>query len=67
MLHELFTFLNYENWSREIGCVEFASDCDLDNEISLNFHPGIGFKELHRIIHFIPIPNKNLYNKEKIK
>ena len=41
-----------ENWSREMGCVEFASGCDLDNEGSFNFHLGIGFKELHRIIHF---------------
>ena len=41
-----------ENWSREMGCVEFASSCDLDNEGSYNFHLGIGFKEVHRIIHF---------------
>jgi len=41
-----------EDWSREKGCVEFASSCDLDNEGSFAFHLGIGFKELHRIIHF---------------
>ena len=41
-----------EDWARENGCVEFASDCDLDNTGSLAFHLGIGFKELHRIIHF---------------
>ena len=40
------------DWSRNKGCVEFASDCDLDNAGSLAFHLGIGFKELHRIIHF---------------
>ena len=43
--------LNCENWSRENGCVEFASGCDLDNEDSLAFHLKIGFKEIHRIIH----------------
>ena len=41
-----------EDWSREKGCIEFASGCDLDNERSFDFHTGIGFKELHRIIHF---------------
>jgi len=41
-----------EDWSRGRLCVEFASNCDLDNEGSLNFHLGFGFKELHRIIHF---------------
>ena len=41
-----------EDWSRKKGCVEFTSNCDLDNEGSFAFHIGIGFKELHRLIHF---------------
>jgi aminoglycoside 6'-N-acetyltransferase I len=41
-----------EDWSRKKGCVEFTSNCDLDNEDSLAFHIGTGFKELHRLIHF---------------
>jgi len=41
-----------ENWSREKGCVEFASSCDLDNASSLAFHMKSGFRETHRIIHF---------------
>ena len=41
-----------EDWSRERACVEFASDCDLDNVGSLAFHLGTGFNELHRIVHF---------------
>ena len=41
-----------EDWSRKKGCTEFASGCDLDNERSFAFHIGVGFKELHRIIHF---------------
>lgn len=41
-----------EDWSRENSCIEFASNCDLDNEGSLAFHLKVGFKEMHRIIHF---------------
>ena len=41
-----------ENWSKEQGCREFASDCELDNRESLRFHLGLGFKEANRIICF---------------
>lgn len=41
-----------ENWAKEQGCKEFASDCELDNENSLEFHLGIGFTEANRIICF---------------
>ena len=41
-----------EDWARKKDCAEFASGCDLDNERSFAFHTGIGFKEIHRIIHF---------------
>lgn len=41
-----------ENWAKEKGCEEFASDCELSNEISLEFHLGIGFDEANRIICF---------------
>jgi len=41
-----------EDWSRERDCIEFASSCDLENEVSFAFHTGIGFREIHRIIHF---------------
>lgn len=41
-----------ENWAKEKGCVEFASDCELTNETSLKFHLGIGFDEANRIICF---------------
>ena len=30
-----------EKWTKEKGCIEFASDCELDNEESLHFHIGI--------------------------
>lgn len=41
-----------ENWAREQGCEEFASDCELTNEESLNFHRRLGFEEANRIICF---------------
>lgn len=45
--------LNYcEKWAKEKGCSEFASDCELDNEISRQFHKKLGFNEANRIICF---------------
>ena len=41
-----------EQWAREQGCTEFASDCELVNEDSLKFHLKMGFKEANRIICF---------------
>ena len=41
-----------ENWAREKGCSEFASDCELGNEKSLAFHLELGFEESNRIICF---------------
>ena len=41
-----------ENWAREKGCAEFASDCEFDNIDSYKFHLKIGFGEVNRIICF---------------
>ena len=41
-----------EEWAKEHGGTEFASDCELFNEESLRFHLRIGFKEENRIICF---------------
>lgn len=41
-----------ENWSKEQGCTEFASDCELTNTESLMFHLKLGFLEANRIICF---------------
>ena len=41
-----------EQWARDMGCIEFASDCELDNEMSLAFHLRMGFVEANRIICF---------------
>ena len=41
-----------EKWAKEKKCSEFASDCELDNNDSLNFHIAMGFEEANRIICF---------------
>ena len=41
-----------ESWAKEKGCTEFASDCELDNSQSLQFHLIVGFEEANRIICF---------------
>lgn len=41
-----------ETWAKQMGCAEFASDCELDNIGSLKFHMAMGFVEANRIICF---------------
>ena len=41
-----------EQWAREKGCSEFASDCELSNTDSLRFHLALGFTEANRVICF---------------
>jgi aminoglycoside 6'-N-acetyltransferase I len=41
-----------EMWAKDMGCTEFASDCELDNTNSLKFHMAMGFVEANRIICF---------------
>lgn len=41
-----------QQWAREQGCTEFASDCELDNEESYRFHMKVGFEEANRVICF---------------
>lgn len=41
-----------EMWAKEMGCSEFASDCELDNTTSFKFHMAMGFDEANRIICF---------------
>lgn len=41
-----------EEWAKGRGCVEFASDCELENTESLKFHLALGFQEANRIICF---------------
>ena len=41
-----------EEWAKNRGCREFASDCELENAQSLKFHLNVGFEEANRIICF---------------
>ena len=41
-----------ETWAKSKDCIEFASDCELDNTQSLQFHLNVGFEEANRIICF---------------
>ena len=41
-----------EKWAIEKGCRDFASDCELTNTQSLQFHLNVGFQEANRIICF---------------
>lgn len=41
-----------EKWAKDMGCKEFASDCELTNTESLSFHLSMGFTEENRIICF---------------
>ena len=41
-----------EKWAKDMGCSEFASDCELNNVNSLQFHLSMGFDEANRIICF---------------
>lgn len=38
-----------EKWAKDMGCTEFASDCELNNTGSLKFHMAMGFDEANRI------------------
>lgn len=42
-----------EDWARQKGCVEFASDAELSNAISIDFHKKAGFEEVNRIVCFV--------------
>ena len=41
-----------EQWAKEKGCIEFASDCEFDNKESYAVHLKLGFSEANRIICF---------------
>lgn len=41
-----------EKWALNKKCTEFASDCEMENEVSLQFHLAMGFEVANRIICF---------------
>ena len=42
-----------EAWAVEQGCTEFASDCELTNTVSQEFHKKLGFEEVNRVVCFV--------------
>ena len=41
-----------ENWARELGLTEMASDALIENEISIDAHKRLGYSEVERIVCF---------------
>jgi aminoglycoside 6'-N-acetyltransferase I len=41
-----------EQWSREHGCLEMASDALIENQASQDAHRALGFGEVDRCVHF---------------
>ncbi len=42
-----------EQWAREQGCTEMASDTWLDNDVSIEAHKKLGYWEVDRLVHFV--------------
>lgn len=42
-----------EDWAREKGCAEMASDTWLENETSIRAHARLGYHEVERLVHFV--------------
>ena len=41
-----------EEWAREQGCREMASDTWVDNAISQSVHEALGFEVVDRCVHY---------------
>lgn len=42
-----------EEWARQKGCKEMASDTWLDNDASIQAHLKMGYYEVDRLVHFV--------------
>ncbi len=42
-----------EQWAREKGCTEMASDTWLENDTSIEAHKKLGYWEVERLVHFV--------------
>lgn len=40
-----------EDWARQKGCEEMASDAEIDNDLSLKAHLNLGYEETSRLVH----------------
>lgn len=41
-----------EKWGKEKGCSEMASDTEINNQLSVEFHQSMGFDEVNRLVTF---------------
>jgi aminoglycoside 6'-N-acetyltransferase I len=41
-----------EQWARDQGLTEMASDAEIDNEVSISAHKALGYKEVVRVVCF---------------
>lgn len=41
-----------EQWARQKGCEEMASDAEFGNELSVAAHGNLGYSETSRLVHF---------------
>jgi aminoglycoside 6'-N-acetyltransferase I len=48
-----------EKWGLKKGCIELASDAELDNIDSQEFHKKLGFNEVNKFISYIKSINTN--------
>ena len=42
-----------EEWGKQMGCTEIASDTEVGNQDSLAFHEHLGFREVNRVVCFV--------------
>ena len=42
-----------EDWTRERGLTEIASDAEIENSGSIRAHGALGFRETFRLVHFL--------------
>lgn len=42
-----------EKWAKQQGCIELASDAELENSASIAAHKALGFEETERIVCFL--------------
>jgi aminoglycoside 6'-N-acetyltransferase I len=42
-----------EDWGKQMGCTEIASDAEVGNLDSLAFHKRLGFREVNRVVCFV--------------
>lgn len=40
-----------ENWARQKGCEEMASDSEIGNDLSFEAHQRLGYEETSRLVH----------------